>query len=113
MIPAIFPGRPSTAQTTSNSLTLQDAELDDDDLPAYRSAGTLNSASSSRARMLAQQRELQLKKRQNQVQTGGMIRSSIDSASNTPSKGSSNDGQFTPAIRQFSAPKAVRESGQE
>ncbi len=73
----------------------------------------MNSASSSRARMLAQQRELQLKKRQNQVQTGGMIRSSIDSASNTPSKGSSNDGQFTPAIRQFSAPKAVRESGQE
>jgi hypothetical protein len=104
-------GRPSTAQTSSN-IVLEDAELDDDDLPAYRSAGTLNSASSSRARMLAQQRELQLKKRQNQVQSGGMIRSSIDSAG-TPSKGSSNDGQFTPAIRQFSAPKAVRESGQE
>lgn len=49
--------------------------LDDDDepeLPAFRSAGTLGTPSSSRARTLAQQRELQLKKRQAAVQSGGM-----------------------------------------
>jgi hypothetical protein len=44
---------------------------DDDDLPAFRSAGTLNTPSSSRARMLSQQREIELKKRQAQMQNGG------------------------------------------
>ncbi len=105
-------GRPTTAASTNNNtLTLQDAELDDDDeeLPSFRSSGTLNSGSNSRARMLAQQRELQLKKRQNQIQTGGMVRSSIDTTVSAPSPAKS-DGQFTPAIRQFSAPKALRES---
>lgn len=63
------------------------------------SAGALG-AGGSRARMLAQQREIQMKKRQNSAQQNGMIRSSVDSLSNS--------GQFTPAIRQFSAPKAVR-----
>lgn len=58
-------GRPTTAQT---SLTLIDAE---DDEPSFNSAGTLNTPSASRARMLAQQRELQLKKRQTSVQTSG------------------------------------------
>ena len=46
-----------------------DAEDDDSN---FHSAGTLNTPSASRARMLAQQRELQLKKRQNSVQTGGI-----------------------------------------
>jgi len=70
--------------------------------------------------MLAQQRELQLKKRQtNMLSGGGMVRSSIDTVagSNTgqssvnsslSSLKQSTDGQFTPAIRQFSAPKSVR-----
>jgi len=48
--------------------------MDDDedhDLPAFRSAGTLNTPSSSRARMLSQQREIEMKKRQAQLQSGG------------------------------------------
>lgn len=63
-------------------------------------------SSSSRARMLAQQRELQLKKRQSTLQSGGMVRSSIDSSGGDDLR-SSTSSQFTPAIRQFSAPKAV------
>lgn len=39
----------------------------------FGSAGGLGTESSSRARMLAQQRELQLKKRQNAAQNGGII----------------------------------------
>ncbi len=69
-------GRPSTAVTApnskSNTLNLDEFEQDDD-LPAFRSAGTLNTPSSSRARMLAQQRELQMKKRQSQMQNSGKI----------------------------------------
>lgn len=103
-----FSSRPSTAVTApnskSNTLNLDEFEQDDD-LPAFRSAGTLNTPSSSRARMLAQQRELQMKKRQSQMQNSGMVRSSVES-SNSPVK---NDGQFTPAARQFSAPKAVKD----
>lgn len=80
--------------------------------------------------MLASQRELALKKRQNSHSAGmihvdfsscflpfliaksvhiaGMVRSSIESNVSAPSPmRSSGDGQFTPAIRQFSAPKSV------
>jgi hypothetical protein len=69
----LFLGRPSTAITASNSNTLHldDAENDDDDLPGFRSAGTLAPASSSRARMLSQQREILMKKRQSSMQNGG------------------------------------------
>lgn len=83
------------------------------------SAGGIGTSSASRARMLHQQRELQLKKRQSSASSGmlasqlftlypyfpfisftiGMVRSSLD-------KDTSSTGQFTPMVRQFSAPKA-------
>ena len=63
--------------------------------------------SSSRARMLAQQRDLQLKKRQSAAQSAGMVRSSIDAKPNSPVRKA--DEQFTPAVRQFSAPKTLRD----
>lgn len=104
-----------------------DDDDNDRDLPPFRNGGSSVSnsvndngpgtPSSSRARMLAQQRELQLKKRQNNITGSGMVRSSLDTAA-TGGNGSVNsslnslkqstDGQFTPAIRQFSAPKSVR-----
>lgn len=65
-----------------------------------------NSPTSSRARMLAQQRELQRARRQSSLQSGGVVRSSVDSAGSSGATGQ----QFTPAIRQFSAPKSVKES---
>ena len=65
---------------------------------ALNSAGGLGTSSASRARMLAQQRELQPKKRQSTA-SSGMVRSSIDK---TDTASSSN---FT--VRQFSAPKAA------
>jgi tubby and related proteins len=69
---------------------------------------------SSRARMLAQQRELQLKKRQSILESGGMIRSSADfKSSEDEVTRKSQDAQFTPAVRQFSAPKAVKESSSD
>ena len=54
----------------------------------------------SRARMLAQQREIQSKRRASAAASGGMIRSS-------------QENQFTPAVRQFSAPKSVRDGSAE
>ena len=40
----------------------------------------------------------------------GMVRSSIDSAGGSPAQ---RDKQFTPSVRQFSAPKAVKDSEYE
>lgn len=92
-----------TRPNTSQSLTVSLTEFEDDDLgdlsAALGSAGGLGTPSSSRARMLAQQREIQLKKRQNNIQSG-MIRSSVDSSVD-------KSAQFTPAVRQFSAPKTT------
>lgn len=93
-------GRPSTA---SNSLP------EDDEAQGFGSAGTLNSATSSRARMLAQQREIQMKKRQSLMQNTGMVRSSIDSTASGGGSPVRSSGQFTPAVRQFSAPKHIKE----
>jgi hypothetical protein len=80
-------------------------DVDDDD-------GLMGeSSNNSRARMLAQQREIQMKRRASAVQTGGMVRSSLDSATTSgvnPMKRAS-DTQFTPSLRQFSAPRAVRD----
>mmetsp|Transcript_11080 Transcript_11080/g.15276 ORF Transcript_11080/g.15276 Transcript_11080/m.15276 type:complete len:669 (-) Transcript_11080:223-2229(-) len=128
-------GRPQSGNI-SNQLALRDFDDDDNDgdLPPFRngnnsvgsgfgSSGNGNNGSgtpsSSRARMLAQQRELQLKKRQtNMLSGGGMVRSSVDTVTANTGQSSvtssltslkqSTDGQFTPAIRQFSAPKSVR-----
>jgi hypothetical protein len=103
--------RPNTAVSRLDDGPDNHEEEDDDDGGLY-TAGGLNSASSSRARMLAQQREIALKKRQNSISSGGMVRSSLDSnlPTNSPARiSNNNDGQFTPAVRQFSAPKSVRE----
>ena len=124
--------RPGTSNNSSNQLALRDFEDDDENdsgLPPSRGGnvggnfGNNNgnapgTPSSSRARMLAQQRELQLKKRQNNISGSGMIRSSVETATSagnnsvnssvTSLKQSTDGGQFTPAIRQFSAPKSVR-----
>ncbi len=83
-------------------------ELDDN---GFGSAGTLGVGSSSRARMLAQQRELQLKKRHAAIQSSGMIRSSSDGAPGelAVQEDKKKDNKFTPAVRQFSAPKAVKD----
>jgi hypothetical protein len=70
----LFVARPTTAATNSNSHTLDLEELDqDDDLPAFRSAGTFGTPSGSRARMLSQQREILMKKRQSSIQSSGLI----------------------------------------
>ena len=123
--------RPGTSNNNSNQLALRDFEDDDENdsgLPPSRGGnvggnfgsnnGNPGTPSSSRARMLAQQRELQLKKRQNNISGSGMIRSSVETATSagnnsvnssvTSLKQSTDGGQFTPAIRQFSAPKSVR-----
>ncbi len=60
--------------------------------------------------MLAQQRELQLKKRESAAAGGGMIRSSTEGAEGLRRSG---ENQFTPAVRQFSAPKAVKDMSAE
>ena len=60
--------------------------------------------------MLAQQRELQLKKRESAAAGGGMVRSSQDGVD---SLRRSAENQFTPAVRQFSAPKAVKDMSAE
>jgi len=85
---------------------LNSKEQDEDD--GLRVSGV--SQSSSRARMLAQQRELLMKKRQDALETGGMVRSSVDG--NSPLRKSAEQ-QFTPAVRQFSAPKSVKDASAE
>lgn len=82
------------------------------------SAGGIGTSSASRARFLAQQRDISLKKQQQKMtQSGmnfyyisisndlmlGMIRS-VDSPAEI------SGGQFTPSVKQFSAPKIVREA---
>jgi hypothetical protein len=131
--------RESSANARLSVLTIHDDDDDDGDggVEALSTGGgSLSSStpSSSRARMLAQQRDLQLKKRQNFLSGGGhntkpassllhyiasltcvsgMVRSSreLGGAAAGPAAASpARDGQFTPAVRQFSAPKSLRES---
>ena len=96
---------PKREQMTAKYSGAGTTNEDDDEI--FGSAGGLHSPSSSRARMLAQQREIQLKNRQKAMQNGGMIRSSLDEMR------SSADSQFTPAIRQFSAPKTVKDGSSD
>lgn len=56
-------GRPNTA------ISQRDDDFEDEEDVGFRSAGALNSAN-SRARMLAQQREIALKKRQSSISSG-------------------------------------------
>ena len=101
----ISPKREQMVAKYSGAANLQVEDVDDleDKGDVFGSAGGLGTPSSSRARMLAQQREIQLKNRQKAMQSGGMIRSSLDEMR------SSTDAQFTPAVRQFSAPKTVKD----
>lgn len=115
----------------------------DDDLrrnpnAGYGSSGNVGTPASSRARMLAQQRDLQMKKRNSSLQNEGesllvsepmifdyfsyltvgivgMVRSSIEnmSISNDIYGHQGKNSQFTPAVRQFSAPKTIRDTSAE
>ena len=92
-------------------LNSKDQDEGDDDVESF--GGNTNIAqSSSRARMLAQQRELLMKKRQDALESGGMVRSSTESSGNSPLRKSA-EHQFTPAVRQFSAPKSVKDASAE
>jgi hypothetical protein len=53
-------------------LTIEDDSDDNSNIPSFNSNGVSNTPQSSRARMLAQQREIQLKKRQSALQSGGI-----------------------------------------
>ena len=77
----------------------------------FGSVGAIGTGASSRARMLAQQRELQLKKRHAAIQSSGMIRASADGPIGdvAAQEDKKKDNKFTPAVRQFSAPKAVKD----
>ena len=59
-------------------MNVHDIENDDESegggLPNFGSAGGIGTPSSSRARMLAQQREIQLKKRLSAIQSGGTFK---------------------------------------
>mmetsp|Transcript_23843 Transcript_23843/g.34969 ORF Transcript_23843/g.34969 Transcript_23843/m.34969 type:complete len:683 (+) Transcript_23843:159-2207(+) len=90
-----------SAQNNNLSIALDD-EMEELSLggSGLGSAGGIGTSSASRARMLAQQREINMKKRQSSAQSG-MVRSSVDSPLD------SSKGQFTPTVRQFSAPKTV------
>jgi len=104
-------GGASSSSSSSSSSSAMSKDVGDEEDDGLGSAGSLAGAgSSSRARMLAQQRELQLKKRQSALQTGGMIRSSLD---NGDALRKSAEHQVTPAVRQFSAPKSVRDASAE
>ena len=64
--------------TSGSGMNVHDIENDDNEsegggLPTFGSAGGIGTPSSSRARMLAQQREIQLKKRLSAIQSGGNI----------------------------------------
>jgi hypothetical protein len=101
-----FKRRDLSPKRGSNGLRVE--ELDNfDDGDAFGSAGGLGAESSSRARMLANQRDIQLKARQKAMASGGMIRSSLDEVR------TSADSQFTPAVRQFSAPKTVKDGSSD
>jgi hypothetical protein len=67
--------RPGTATSISSTRDLEVEDMDDSGLG---SAGTLGAGNSnSRARMLAQQREIQQKKRQSTLQSAGIFTSLI------------------------------------
>lgn len=64
----------------------------------YGMSGALPESNQSRARALARQREIQMRKRQQSMQSGAMMRGA---------KGMVPNGQFTPGVAQFSAPRAI------
>ena len=81
-----------------------------DDDATMGSGGLMKNSAASRARVLQQQREMAMKRRQNQMNSGMMMRSDGPRASNLMS---GMDSQTTPAMRQFSAPKKAIDSDKE
>lgn len=75
---------------------------DDHDEAYSTGGGVIQNSAASRARVLQQQREMAMKRRSNQMQSGMMMRTDGPRASNLMS---GMDSQNTPAMRQFSAPK--------
>eukprot|EP01032_Pedospumella_encystans_P019660 gene19660-22358_t len=71
---------------------------DDRNGPSYGNSG-MGTPQNGRARVLAQQREIQLKKRQSNLLSGGMVRSSLESTGAPSPFRQSTDNQFTPALR--------------
>lgn len=65
--------------------------------------------STSRARLLAQERDKQLQRYQQNQNTNNVEKMSTENE-REGSTFTSHHGQFTPAIRQFSTPKGVAES---
>jgi hypothetical protein len=76
---------------------------DSEEKDAFGSAGALGESTQSRARALAKQRQLQMKRRQQSLATSGsMMRGGAMGASGA---------SFTPGVAQFSAPRAVEDDG--
>ena len=90
------------SRRSSSTMKRDDKSIDDKD-SSFDADGN---DGSSRARMLAQQRDIQLKRRSSAAQSGNMIRS-IDLG---PSSSRGPTNQFTPAVRQFSAPKSINDA---
>jgi len=87
--------QPTTmVDSPSNQMKFEDIYPEEDNT----AGGIFAGSTSSRARLFSQQRSLMSKKRQNQLQNEGMIRRSGNNSA---------DEQYTPAIRQFSAPKTI------
>ncbi|KAJ8604491.1 hypothetical protein CTAYLR_000991 [Chrysophaeum taylorii] len=98
---------PSTAPPGHDDITTAAAKAapfdknDDqkrDDSGNYGMSGALPESTQSRARALARQREIQMRKRQQSMQSAAMMRGA---------SGMLPNGQFTPGVAQFSAPRAV------
>lgn len=86
--------RNSRAYPDGNDSVGEKAQLES----GYGMSGALPESNQSRARALARQREIQMRKRQQSMQSGAMMRGA---------KGMVPNGQFTPGVAQFSAPRAI------
>ena len=85
----------------SDVLGAPSSESKEDDT-TFGSGGLMQNSASSRARVLQQQREMAMKRRSKQMNSGLMMRSDGPRASANLMSGM--DSQNTPAMRQFSAP---------
>ena len=82
-----------------------------EDDTTFGSGGLMQNSASSRARVLQQQREMAMKRRSKQMNSGLMMRSDGPRAAANLMSGM--DSQNTPAMRQFSAPKKTVEREDE
>lgn len=72
MLSAVYKTGPSTNRS---NLGYEEAD-DNDELPSFKNGGQ-GTPQNSRARMLAQQRDIQMKKRMNSIQSGGKTLSTL------------------------------------